>query len=678
MVSSTSSVEQRAEGPAAGERPATGEDAGPETRATADATPEAAGAGGAGGAGGTAVRRRRVVVWAAAAVACGVGVLVPALWFGMSGPPRAIVDLPDAGPVVTWSLPVVRLLVNGFAMLTVGALLAGVALLPADGGRLGPTALRCVRAAGQWALWWAGCTALGLALTLADILGVPLSRLAAQEAVLELIGSFDQGRAALIVMVAAMAVAAAANRVATVRGGLALLGLAVFALLPPMYAGHSASSADHDLAVSSMMVHGVAVAVWVGGLVAILLYLRGAGEPLATALTRFSAVALACFAATGISGLVNVVGRFDDLGRLLTSRYGQLVMVKVLALAVLAAFGLAHRRRTIAALVEGRSRRPFLRLAAGEVLVMAATVGLAVALSRTPPPPGEGEASWVGLQLGYDLPPLTWERLVTEGRLDLVAVLALVAAGLAYAAGMRCLRRREGRWPATRALAWYAGLAVVAFAMLSGVGAYSRAMFSVHAIQHLVLTVLGPLLLALGAPLTLWARARSGEGRFSGGRTWTAHPLAVVAAYAVPMAAFYFTDLFTVAQWSHAGHLVSQVVFLGTGFLYFRLALEADPPAVPLGLGNRVRLLLAGLPAHMLITVALLDGPVVGENWYRRLGLMWAGSGAGGGIAAESVALATDQRIGAVISGLGALAVFTALLVALGLRGWAAKRGARG
>jgi cytochrome c oxidase assembly factor CtaG len=112
-------------------------------------------------------------------------------------------------------------------------------------------------------------------------------------------------------------------------------------------------------------------------------------------------------------------------------------------------------------------------------------------------------------------------------------------------------------------------------------------------------------------------------------------------------------------------HLGTQAVFLGTGFLYFRLALEVDPPAVPLGPGNRARLLLAGLPVHLLLTLALIDGPVVGESWYRQLGLMWA---AGGGIAAEGLALATDQRLGAVIGGLGALTVFGALLLGLGLR----------
>lgn len=628
MVSSMS-AEQRTGGPAAGEAPA---------------------------------RRRPVAVWAVAAVVCGVGVLVPALWFGLSGPPRAIVDLPSAGPVVTWSLPVVRLLAEGFGMLTVGALLAGAALTPATGGRLGGAAPRCVRAAGQWALWWAACTGLGLVLSLADILGVPLSRLAAQEMPLDLIRSFAQGRAALIVMVAAMAVAVLSGRVSTVRGGLALLGLAVFAVLPPLYTGHSAASADHDLAVSSMLVHGVSTALWVGGLAAILLYLRGAGEVLPVVLTRFSAVALACFAAAGISGAVNVLGRFDDLTQLWTSRYGLLVLAKIAALAALGCFGLLHRRRTIAALVEGRARRPFLRLAAGEVLVMAATVGLAVALARTPPPPAEREATWIGLQLGYDLPPPTWAGLVTEWRPDLLALLILLAAGLAYAAGMRRLRDRGEPWPARRAVAWYAGLAVLAAVTLSGVGAYARALFSVHAVQHLVLTVVGPLLLALAAPLTLWARARSSDPAPAG---WTSRPLAVFAAYAAPLAAFVLTDWFTMAQWSHAVHLGTQAVFLGTGFLYFRLTLEVDPPAVPLGPGNRARLLLAGLPVHLLLTLALIDGPVVGESWYRQLGLMWA---AGGGIAAEGLALATDQRLGAVIGGLGALTVFGALLLGLGLR----------
>src|SRR5690606_6363399 len=162
-----------------------------------------------------------------------------------------------AGPVVRWALPLTRLLMDACAMLTVGALLAAVVLVPGATGGLAPVAVRCVRAAGRWALGWAGCAVLLLALTLADILGVPLHELPAQPSVLQLAGSFSQGRSLIIGTAMALAIALGCRRVTGTRGAVALLTAALLAMLPPMYAGHSATATDHDMAVSSMMVHGL-------------------------------------------------------------------------------------------------------------------------------------------------------------------------------------------------------------------------------------------------------------------------------------------------------------------------------------------------------------------------------------------------------------------------------------
>lgn len=658
MVSSVSPVERRTGGHAAGGGPGIG--AGAET----------AGAGTAAGG------RRRIALWAAVTAACALGALVSAMLFGQGGPPRSIVELPTAGPLVTWSLPVLRLLLNACGMLAAGALLAGAVLVPAGSGRLAPVAVRCVRAAGGWALGWAACALLLLALTLADVLGVPLSELLAQDSLLPLAGSFAQIRALLMVAMAAMAIAVACRRVTRTGGAAVLLGVALLALVPPLYAGHSASAADHDMAVSSMMAHGVGVAAWVGGLAAILLYLRGARDILPAVLTRFSALALGCFAAAGLSGVVNVVTRLQDLTVLWTSRYGQLILAKTVLLAALGGFGLLHRRRTIAAVVAGRARRPFLRLATGEVAVMAATVGLAVALSRTPPPPEEPETSWIALQLGYHVPPLTEAGLLTRWRLDTFVLLTLITAGVVYGAGVRRLRGRGLAWPVRRTIAWYGGLAVLALALLSGVGAYGRAMFSVHAVQFLAVAVLTPLLFACAAPVTLARSVRDRRPPEGGGR-WVTHPVVGFAAYAAPVPLFYFTDWFALAQWSHAAHLATQAVFLGVGFAYFRIVLAVDPPAVPVGPGNRMRLLLGGLSVHLLLAAALVDGPVVAEGWYRQLGLMWAspGGGAAGGRAAEALALAVDQRIGAAAGGTGALLIFSSVLAALWLAGRRKEKG---
>src|SRR4029450_3253225 len=53
--------------------------------------------------------------------------------------------------------------------------------------------------------------------------------------------------------------------------------------------------------------------------------------------------------------------------------------------------------------------------------------------------------------------------------------------------------------PRRPAVAFFAGLAIVALALASPIDAYAGVSFSVHMAQHLLLTLLAPPLLALGA-----------------------------------------------------------------------------------------------------------------------------------------------------------------------------------
>ncbi len=67
----------------------------------------------------------------------------------------------------------------------------------------------------------------------------------------------------------------------------------------------------------------------------------------------------------------------------MTTGYGALVFAKAVAFALLVAIGWWHRRTTLPRLATG-DPAAFRRLAVVELLIMAATIGLAVALSRTP------------------------------------------------------------------------------------------------------------------------------------------------------------------------------------------------------------------------------------------------------------------------------------------------------
>jgi putative copper resistance protein D len=130
------------------------------------------------------------------------------------------------------------------------------------------------------------------------------------------------------------------------------------------------------------------VSLWVGGLAALLLHVRGEPELLAVAVPRFSSIALGCYVTIAVTGIIAAYLEFDSLSDLWESRYGMLVMLKATALITLGALAWWHRRYTVSLIrrQDARARRAFVQLAAAEILVMVVAVVLAVALSRTVSP----------------------------------------------------------------------------------------------------------------------------------------------------------------------------------------------------------------------------------------------------------------------------------------------------
>ncbi|MGW0228160.1 cytochrome c oxidase assembly protein [Actinopolymorpha singaporensis] len=86
---------------------------------------------------------------------------------------------------------------------------------------------------------------------------------------------------------------------------------------------------------------------------------------------------------------------------------------------------------------------------------------------------------------------------------------------LAYTVGMVVLRQRGVRWPVGRWVVFVVGLLTVVAVTGTGVGGYGMRLFSVHMVQHMVLSMLSPVLLLPGAPVTLALRALTGCRRYS-------------------------------------------------------------------------------------------------------------------------------------------------------------------
>jgi cytochrome c oxidase assembly factor CtaG/putative copper export protein len=600
-----------------------------------------------------------VLRWGTAAVAAGLLVLVTALVAGGGRPRPTPAGLPDGGEFTGWAYPVVRFVFDGSGLLTLGCLLAGVLLVPSRGPELSGAGLRCVRLAVRWAVLWIASALALFVLATSDVLGEPISSLNATT-----LSSFGRevelGRALLVVVAIAVLIAIAGPFVIGVRGGLVLTLLAVIGVVPPAFTGHSALAGNHDVAVSSLVAHVLAASLWVGGLTALLLVAGRTPSALTNALPRYSALALWCWLTVAYSGIANAWVRIGTWGAVGGSAYGRLVIGKVAALLVLGAFGWWMRQRVLTGLSNDVTRREaraaFGRVAAAEVTVMAATIGLAVALSRTPTPvPRNGgiPTTYAAGILGYPVPPLTFERLLTLWRPDTLVIVTVLTIGFWYLAGVRRLHRAGVPWGPGRAISFCLALVLILVALCSGVGTYGRAMFSVHMVQHMTLTMLAPILLALGAPITLALRAlpaARADGPW-GPREWIlavlhsqwfgvlSHPLVAFAIYIFTLYGFYFSPLFELSQRSHVAHLLVHLHFVLSGSLYFWCVLGIDPMPRRLAPPTRMLLLFASLPLHAFFGVVLLSShTVLGADWYSSLRLSWVGDRLadqqlGGGIA---------------------------------------------
>ncbi|WP_024803191.1 cytochrome c oxidase assembly protein [Nocardia sp. BMG51109] len=574
-------------------------------------------------------------------VATAVAALVAPIVVGLSAAQAlTLLGIPDPGPLTTYGLPAVRAIADLSAALAVGSLLFAAFLTPPQrSGLLDVGGYRALRRAGIAALVWAGAATLLVPLTLSDTTGQPVRSTLRPEQVWHAIGEVDV--AGSWRATAFMAVALAVGCRLALRWGWTppLFGWAVCCLLPVALTGHSSSGGAHDIATNSLILHLVGVCLWVGGLFAVLAYAVRGGAHTGLAAQRFSLVATGAFAVVAVSGVINAWVRVP-WSELFTTTYGRLVIAKTMALCVLGVVGFVQRRIAVPALrADPHDRAALIRYAGVEALVFAATIGLAVGLGRTPPPDLRRVPSPVEVELGYHLAgPPTIARILFDWRFDLIFGTLSIVLAVLYLTGVRRLRARGDTWPVGRTVAWLCGCAVLLIATSSGVGRYAPAMFSVHMAQHMLLSMLAPILFALGGPVLLTLRALPAAGRESppGPREWVlaavhnpvsrfmTQPVVATAFFVLGFYGLYLTGIFDAVVGTHGAHLAMNAHFLVSGYLFYWVVLGIDPKPRQVQPLTKVGMVFGSLPFHAFFGVALMSmTTVLGAWFYRSLGLSW-------------------------------------------------------
>ncbi|MFI1698953.1 cytochrome c oxidase assembly protein [Streptomyces bobili] len=255
-----------------------------------------------------------------------------------------------------------------------------------------------------------------------------------------------------------------------------------------------------------------------------------------------------------------------------------------------------------------------------------------------------------GHGMTMDLPPFTLGRGLQWSPDPFFLVACLAALGL-YAWGVVRLRRRGDAWSAGRTVAFVGGVLTIMLVMCTRLNDYGMVMFSVHMVQHMVISMLSPILLLLGAPVTLALRAlpTAGKGR-KGPRelllmllhSWymriVTHAAFTIPLFIASLYALYFTPIFDFLMGSGLGHAAMMVHFLAVGVVFFWPIMGVDPGPNRPGYLMRMLELFAGMPFHAFFGIALMmaSTPMVKtfENPPASLGIdALADQNAAGGIA---------------------------------------------
>ncbi|MFE8941325.1 cytochrome c oxidase assembly protein [Streptomyces sp. NPDC007872] len=225
-----------------------------------------------------------------------------------------------------------------------------------------------------------------------------------------------------------------------------------------------------------------------------------------------------------------------------------------------------------------------------------------------------------------DLPPFTLGRGL-EFSPDPFFLIGCLAALVLYGWGVARLRRRGDAWPVSRTAFFTVGVLTVALVMCTKLNDYGMVMFSVHMVQHMVVSMLSPILLLLGAPMTLALRALPVAGRGSTGprelllkllhsryMKVVTHPGFTIPMFIASLYALYFTPLFDFLMGSKPGHIGMMVHFLMVGVVFFWPIMGVDPGPHRPGYVMRMLELFAGMPFHAFFGIALMmaSEPMVG------------------------------------------------------------------
>jgi putative copper resistance protein D len=194
------------------------------------------------------------------------------------------------------------------------------------------------------------------------------------------------------------------------------------------------------------------------------------------------------------------------------------------------------------------------------------------------------------------------------------------------------LRRRGDRWSPWRALAFCgAGQGSILVATCSSLGTYDDTLLSVHMAQHMVLSMVAPLFMALGAPVTLALRTLGPTPRrvlLTGLHSRVAKvltfPPVTFGLFVLTPWVLYFSGLYPATLRSDPLHDLMHLHFIVVGCLFFWPLVGLDPVPGRVSYPLRMLTMFATLPFHAFLGVTIMSmSTLIAGGYYPGLHRHW-------------------------------------------------------
>lgn len=188
--------------------------------------------------------------------------------------------------------------------------------------------------------------------------------------------------------------------------------------------------------------------------------------------------------------------------------------------------------------------------------------------------------------------------------------------------------------PLVRVVLFLAGIATIELALASVIERYDDTLFSDHMVQHALLMLVAPPLIALGAPITLALRAASPDVRKrvvlpilrSRVIRFLAHPIVAWLLFAAVSWGTHFSPIFDLALENDTIHNAEHLAYLSSALLFWWPVIGVDPSPWRMPFPARILYVLLMMPMMSFLSLAIYSAPDPLYPHYATIGRTWGPS----------------------------------------------------